>query len=181
MRAEALAGVARAGRKRPVIEPGPRTHPVRLGRSAIERILPHREPFLLVDEITAVDLEQRGIWARRRVAPDDPVFAGHFPGHPVYPGVLQVELLGQAGLCGLYFCNNATLEVVPDLPMLDARALQVHDAVFIAEVGPGDELTVLAKILDQDAYTATLVGQVFRGQQVCSLATVEAYLVGEHA
>ena len=76
----------RHGRKRPLVEPGPATIGVCLGRSAIEHILPHRDPFLFIDTITAVDLQQRAVWARRRIVPDDPVFVGHFPEHPGLSG-----------------------------------------------------------------------------------------------
>jgi hypothetical protein len=53
----------------------------------------------------------------------------------------------------------------------------VHDAVFVSEVHPGDELTLLAQVLEQDALAATLMGQTLRGQEVCAVATLEAYLV----
>jgi beta-hydroxyacyl-ACP dehydratase FabZ len=62
---------------------------------AIEAILPHRYPFLLVDFVERVDAE--GIVARKMVSRNEPHFEGHFPGHPVMPGVLIVEALAQAG------------------------------------------------------------------------------------
>jgi 3-hydroxyacyl-[acyl-carrier-protein] dehydratase len=62
---------------------------------AIEAILPHRYPFLLVDHVERVDGE--GIVARKMVSRNEPHFEGHFPGHPVMPGVLIVEALAQAG------------------------------------------------------------------------------------
>ena len=141
--------LARAARKRPLLEPGPCTRAVRLGRGAVERILPHRDPFLFIDAITAVDLQQRAVWARRRIVPDDPVFAGHFPDYPVYPGALLIEAMGQAGLCALYFCTHELTDVRIDFPVINARALKVHHAVFVTEVRPAVELTLLAQIVEQ--------------------------------
>src|SRR4030095_1024227 len=63
---------------------------------AIQEILPHRHPFLLVDKV--LELERRSrILAVKQVTINEPFFAGHFPGAPVMPGVLQIEALAQAG------------------------------------------------------------------------------------
>ena len=64
----------------------------------IEAILPHRAPFLFVDEVET--LPDGSIRAKRRFQPEEPFFAGHFPGYPVVPGVLLVETLAQAGGVG---------------------------------------------------------------------------------
>lgn len=61
----------------------------------IERILPHRYPFLLVDRVDHIDDDR--IVACKMVSRNEPHFEGHFPGHPVMPGVLVVEALAQAG------------------------------------------------------------------------------------
>jgi len=62
---------------------------------AIERVIPHRFPFLLIDRV--VELSADKVVAIKNVSANEPYFAGHFPGHPIMPGVLQVEAMAQAG------------------------------------------------------------------------------------
>lgn len=62
---------------------------------AIERVIPHRFPFLMIDRI--VELADERVIAIKNVSANEPYFAGHFPGHPIMPGVLQVEAMAQAG------------------------------------------------------------------------------------
>jgi 3-hydroxyacyl-[acyl-carrier-protein] dehydratase len=67
-----------------------------LDRSAIEAILPHRDPFLLIDEVVELEPGARVV-ARKRVRPDEWYLRGHFPGRPIMPGVLIVEAMAQTG------------------------------------------------------------------------------------
>ena len=62
---------------------------------AIERVIPHRFPFLMIDRV--IELGDDKVVALKNVSANEPYFAGHFPGHPIMPGVLQVEAMAQAG------------------------------------------------------------------------------------
>lgn len=174
-----LHTVVRRARKRPIWEPSQQTRSVDFGRRQIERILPHRDPFLFVDAITAVDLNQAALRGHRTIRPDDPVFAGHFPDQPIYPGVFQIETMGQLGVCLTHFATALTHEIGSDVRPTDVRAFKVHHALFQAEVLPGDELTILAKLLSANEYTAVCAGQLLRASTICALAVSEVYFAGQ--
>src|SRR5439155_4646162 len=75
---------------------GARRGRVTLDRAEIEAILPHREPFLLIDEVVELEPGARVV-ARKAVRPDEWYLTGHFPGRPMMPGVLIVEAMAQTG------------------------------------------------------------------------------------
>ena len=101
------------------------------GRAEIEQILPHRDPFLLLDEVVELEPGARVV-ARKRVTDED--CAGHFPGNPIMPGVKMVEALAQAGAVAVLSeeANRGKL----------ALFAGIDDVRFKRIVRPGDELTL---------------------------------------
>jgi 3-hydroxyacyl-[acyl-carrier-protein] dehydratase len=171
-----LESIIRPGRKRALWRPEP-TQRIDLTGPAVEELLPHRDPFLFVDAITALDVAGGRIQGRRRIDASDPVFRGHFPDYPVYPGVLQLETMGQLGLClmalGGVEGTDATLARAPRR----ARAVKVHHAVFVDEVRPGDELEILAQVIAADDYVGICAGQLLKSGAVCAFGVMEVYFV----
>jgi 3-hydroxyacyl-[acyl-carrier-protein] dehydratase len=147
------------------------TRTLDLGRKDVDRMLPHRDPFAFVDGIVAFDPAQRAVEGYRHIRRDDPVFVGHFPHHPVYPGVLLVETMGQ-----LACCLRALLDPPKDGP-LDVRALSVQSATFLGEVTPGANLTVLARELDDNDTIGVAAGQVLDGDRIVATCVMEVYFV----
>lgn len=171
--------IEKSARKRALWTPGPSTREVRIERErGVEHLLPHRDPFLFVDRITAVDLEQQAIACERTIAEHDPVFVGHFPGEPMYPGVLQLETMGQASICLLAFLARGSVEVPAAPSPLHVRALRIHGALFLAPVLPGESLEILGTLLSRDDYTAVCAGQLRKkGGEIAAFAVMEVYLV----
>lgn len=112
------------------------TTPVTLPVNAeqIAAILPHRYPFLLVDRVVELTPGQ-SIVAIKNVTLNEPFFQGHFPGHPVMPGVLIVEALAQAS--GLLIGLSGTMTDKEDRIFYLAK---VDNARFLKPVVPGDQL-----------------------------------------
>jgi 3-hydroxyacyl-[acyl-carrier-protein] dehydratase len=110
---------------------------VPLGRTEIEAILPHREPFLLIDEVLELEPGRRVV-ARKAVRADEWYLAGHFPGRPVMPGVLIVEAMAQTG----------AVAVLSDAENRGKLALfaGIDNVRFKRIVEPGDELELSCEL-----------------------------------
>ncbi len=100
----------------------------------IESILPHRYPFLLIDHVEHVDDER--LIARKMVSRNEPHFQGHFPGHPVMPGVLIIEAMAQAG--ALFAARFTSFD--PSKQIIYFMA--IDKAKFRKPVVPGDTLRI---------------------------------------
>jgi 3-hydroxyacyl-[acyl-carrier-protein] dehydratase len=110
---------------------------VPFGRDVIETILPHRPPFLLIDEVLELEPGRRVV-ARREVLADDWWFTGHFPARPVMPGVLIVEAMAQAGAVAVLIEEENRGKI--------AFFAGIDDCRFKRIVSPGDALTLECQI-----------------------------------
>jgi 3-hydroxyacyl-[acyl-carrier-protein] dehydratase len=170
--------IAKKNRKRAVLDESASSFVnVSFGREEIKKLVPHREPFLLVDRIDGIDLEQGGIVGGRRIDPSDPVFEGHFPDYPILPGVLQIEMIGQLAICYYDFHKRKSTEIGNDTRTLGVRALKIYHTIFQDEVIPGDDVQIMAKLLEEDEYKFKGIGQVIKAGKVCTIAIAEFYIV----
>ncbi|RDI97897.1 3-hydroxyacyl-[acyl-carrier-protein] dehydratase FabZ [Dyella solisilvae] len=101
----------------------------------IQQLLPHRYPFLLVDRVIELVPDKRAV-AIKNVTINEPFFQGHFPGHPVMPGVLIIEAMAQAA--GLLTQISSRLKGTTGSPLF--YLAKVDNARFNAPVVPGDQL-----------------------------------------
>ena len=106
----------------------------------IERLLPHRYPFLLVDRVIEFERDKR-VLAYKNVTCNEPFFTGHFPHHPVMPGVLIMEALAQAA--GILAFKTAGEKPTPGSLFMFAG---IDDARFKRQVMPGDQLHLHVEI-----------------------------------
>ena len=149
----------------PVYDPN---KPPLLDVHAIEKKLPHRYPFLLVDKV--IELTDKHVVAIKNVTYNEPFFQGHFPGNCVMPGVLQVEALAQTG----------GLLTIPDDPdhSYDTYFLKIDNCKFKNKVVPGDTLVLKMELMNPVRRgICEMKGTIFVGDKLVAEADMVAQIV----
>ena len=135
----------------------------------IRELLPHRYPMQLVDKV--IDIKDQYIVGIKNITGDEPVFQGHFPEEPVFPGVLQIEALAQCG--GLLVLNG-----LENPKEWSTYFLRIDDVKFRRKVVPGDTLIFRVELLGPVRHgISSMHGYAFVGENVVMEATFTAQIV----
>ena len=139
-----------------------------LDRMQIEAILPHRDPFLLLDRVIELEPGEYAV-AEKDVLASEDVFRGHFPGHPVFPGVLQLEALAQTGAVAVLSQPEARGKII-----VFARA---DDVKFRRTVVPGDTLRLEMRLTRSRGPVGRGEGRAFVGPELACSGTLTFAIV----
>ncbi|MBM4137557.1 MAG: 3-hydroxyacyl-ACP dehydratase FabZ [Nitrospira sp.] len=133
----------------------------------IQRLLPHRYPFLLVDRIIEIEPGVKAVGIKN-VTINEGFFQGHFPGFPIMPGVLTIEAMAQvAGI--LAFCSGATVGQ-------PVYFVSIEKAKFRRPIVPGDQIRLEVKIIQQRGNIWRFSGNAIVGEKVASEAEFTAMI-----
>ncbi len=140
----------------------------------IQKILPHRFPFLLVDRVTDLTPKE-SIIAYKNVSISEPVFEGHFPGHPIYPGVMILEGMAQAGgILAFKSMDGVTEEEIQNKVVY---FMSIDKAKFRAPVKPGDKLEYRLSVIKNKGAIWLLKGEAYVDGKLTSEAELKAMIV----
>jgi UDP-3-O-[3-hydroxymyristoyl] N-acetylglucosamine deacetylase/3-hydroxyacyl-[acyl-carrier-protein] dehydratase len=160
--AKGAVAVTSSGEEVPVVKDG-----VNLDSEAVMKMLPHRYPFLMVDRIVKVDGNH--ITGLKNVTINEPYFLGHFPGHPIMPGVLQLEAMAQvAGILMLRQAEHARKL---------AYFMSAESVKWRRPVRPGDTLVIDVELTKWRGKIGRAKGACLVGTDVVSQAEVTFMLV----
>lgn len=138
-----------------------------MDREQIKTILPHREPFLLVDEI--IEIKELSAVGVKHVNESEYYFKGHFPGRPIMPGVLIIEALAQVG--GVLLLNK------PENQGRLAYFMSINNAKFRKTVVPGDKLRLEVEVVKLRTKTGLLRGRAFVAEALVAEADLMCSIV----
>ncbi len=140
----------------------------------IQKILPHRYPFLLVDRITELKSGEY-IEGYKNVSISEPVFQGHFPDHPIYPGVMIIEGMAQAGgVLAFKSMDNATQEEIQNKVVY---FMSIDKAKFRAPVTPGDQLVYKIDVIKNKGAVWQLDAKAYVDDKIVAQAELKAMIV----
>ncbi|RXJ66785.1 3-hydroxyacyl-[acyl-carrier-protein] dehydratase FabZ [Halarcobacter ebronensis] len=139
----------------------------------IQEILPHRYPFLLVDRITDIE-KGKSIVGYKNISISEPAFLGHFPGHPIYPGVLILEGMAQAGGVLALKSNDLTKE---QLAAKVIYFMSIDGAKFRNPVKPGDKLEYRIEVKKLRGTLIVLEGKAYVDETLVAEAELKAMIV----
>lgn len=138
----------------------------------ISKILPHKYPFLLVDRVTDLKAGEE-IEAYKNISISDQVFQGHFPGHPIYPGVLIIEGMAQAG--GVLAFKSVADE--SEFANKVVYFMSIDGAKFRNPVTPGDTLVYKLKVIKHKGNIWVLEGKAYVDDKLVCEAELKAMIV----
>lgn len=140
----------------------------------IQKILPHRYPFLLVDRITELE-EGKSIVGYKNVSISEPVFQGHFPDHPIFPGVMIIEGMAQVG--GVLAFKSLSIEEQEDAENKVVYFMSIDKAKFRVPVTPGDQLIYKINVMKQKGSVWQLEAKAYVDGKVVAQAELKAMIV----
>ncbi|NPA27735.1 MAG: 3-hydroxyacyl-ACP dehydratase FabZ [Epsilonproteobacteria bacterium] len=140
----------------------------------IQEILPHRYPFLLVDRITALEPGVM-IEGYKNVSISEPVFQGHFPGHPIYPGVMIIEGMAQAG--GVLAFKSMDAKNQEDTKNKVVYFMSIDKAKFRKPVVPGDRLVYRLNVIKNKGAVWHLDAKAYVDEKLVAEAELKAMIV----
>ncbi len=140
----------------------------------IQKILPHRYPFLLLDRVTALE-PKKSIEGYKNVSISEPVFQGHFPGHPIYPGVMIIEGMAQAG--GVLAFKSMSEEEQADIENKVVYFMSIDKAKFRHPVKPGDRLVYRLEVIKNRGAIWFLDAKAYVDEKLVAEAELKAMIV----